>query len=134
LGARDNQTTMMLFAGVYSQQFAGTSPVQESHRYVIVQRWMDIWPGTYVNTMPSLVSIIEQTQGKEPSMNAIARVWKVYAFHRLTDYFGPIPYSKIGKDTSVVNYDSQKDIYYDFFKELEEASIDLKNNLSKPSF
>ncbi|WP_276361668.1 SusD/RagB family nutrient-binding outer membrane lipoprotein [Daejeonella sp. H1SJ63] len=135
LGASYNETTMLLFAGVYSQHFAGTNPAQESHRYVIVQRWMDIWPGTYVSTMPKLVNIIEATKGgKEPSMNAVARMWKVYAFMRLTDYFGPIPYSKIGKDTTVVNYDDQKSIYFDFFKELDEATNDLKNNLAKPSF
>ena len=135
MSAGYNETPTMLFAGVYSQQFAGMNPAQESHRYVIVQRWMDIWPGTYVNTMPKLVNIIAATKGgKEPSMNAVARIWKVYTFHRLTDYFGPIPYSKIGKDTTVVTYDSQKDIYYDFFKELDEATTDLKANLTKPSF
>ncbi|WP_276346231.1 SusD/RagB family nutrient-binding outer membrane lipoprotein [Daejeonella sp. JGW-45] len=135
LGAGYNETTMLLFAGVYSQHFASTNPAQESHRYVIVQRWQDIWPQTYTGTMPKLVNIIEATKGgKEPTMNAIARIWKVYAFMRATDYWGPIPYSKIGKDTTVVNYDDQKSIYFDFFKELEEATTDLKANLTRPSF
>lgn len=135
VGAGYNETSMLLFPGVYSQHFAGTNPNQESHRYVIVQRWQDIWPLIYVRTMPSLVNIIEATKGgKEPSMNAVARIWKVYSFVHLTDEFGPIPYSKIGKDTAVVNYDDQKSIYYDFFKELDEATTDLKNNLAKPSF
>lgn len=130
-----NETTMLLFPGVYSQHFASTNINQESHRYVIVQRWQDIWPGTYVNAMPKLVNIIEATKGgKEPSMNAIARMWKVFCFMRVTDQWGPIPYSKIGKDTTVVNYDDQKSIYFDFFKELDEATTDLKNNLTKPSF
>jgi hypothetical protein len=127
-------TQSMLFAGMYSQYFAGTNPGQESHRYVMVQRWMDTWPATYVNMSAKLLNIIEQTKGKEPSIYAVARIWKVWAFHRLTDYFGPVPYSKIGKDTTVVHYDSQKDIYYDLFKELDEATTDLKNNLTKPSF
>lgn len=128
------QTMTMLYAGMYSQHFAGIRTTQESHRYVIVQRWMDIWPATYVKTMPALVSIIEQTRDKEPTMNAIARIWKVVTLHRLSDYFGPIPYSKIGIDSTVVRYDSQKDIYYDFFKELDEACADLKNNMDKISF
>ncbi|MCF8453907.1 MAG: SusD/RagB family nutrient-binding outer membrane lipoprotein [Pedobacter sp.] len=134
-GAGYNETSMLLFSGVYSQHFAGTNTFQESHRYVIVQRWQDIWPLIYVRTMPSLVNIIEATKGgKEPTMNAVARIWKVFSFLRLTDQFGPIPYSKIGKDTAVVNYDDQKSIYYDFFKELDEATTDLKANLTKPSF
>lgn len=134
VGGNYNETSMVLFAGVYSQHLAGTQPAQESHRYVIVQRWMDIWPSTYVSTMSKLVNIIDQTQGNEPTLNAVARIWKVFSFHRLTDYFGPIPYSKIGLDSAVVHYDSQEDIYYDFFKELDEAATDLKNNIDIPSF
>lgn len=34
--------------------------------------------------------------------------------------YGPIPYSKFGTDTQVA-YDSQKDVYYQFFNELDEA-------------
>ena len=135
VGAGYNETSMLLFPGVYSQHFAGTNINQESHRYVIVQRWQDIWPLTYVRVMPPLVNIIEATKGgKEPSMNAIARIWKVFCFMRVTDEFGPIPYSKIGKDTAVVNYDDQKSIYFDFFKELNEATKDLSTNIAKPSF
>ena len=128
------QTMTMLFAGMYSQHFAGVQPAQESHRYVIVQRWMDIWPATYTTVMPGLQSIIENTAADEPSLNAIARIWRVVTLHRLTDYFGPIPYSKIGTKERVINYDSQKDIYYDFFKELDEATALLKSNIGKVSF
>jgi len=130
-----NETSMLLFPGVYSQHFASTNTNQESHRYVIVQRWQDIWPGTFVGAMPRLVNIIEATKdGKEPSMNAVARIWKVFCFVRVTDQWGPIPYSEIGKDTSVVFYDDQKSIYFDFFKELDEATTALGNNLARPSF
>lgn len=128
------QTMTMLFAGMYSQHFAGVQPAQESHRYVIVQRWMDIWPATYTNVMSNLQSIIENTEGKEPTLNAIARIWKVVTLQRLTDYFGPIPYSQIGTKERSIKYDSQKDIYYDFFKELDEATALLKNNMSRVSF
>src|SRR5690606_13085346 len=90
---------------------------------------------TYTNMSAKLINIIDQTKGgKAPSINAIARIWKAWAFHRITDYFGPVPYSNVGKDTTVIHYDSQKDIYYDLFKELDEAATDLKNNLDKPSF
>ncbi|MEO5998870.1 MAG: SusD/RagB family nutrient-binding outer membrane lipoprotein [Chitinophagaceae bacterium] len=133
-GGGSYETTTMLFAGTYSQHFAATQPLQESHRYVIVQRWMDIWPGTYVSAMPKLVNIINATKGNAPTLNAVARIWKVFAMHRLTDYFGPVPYSKIGLDSNVVSYDPQKDIYFDFFKELDEATTDLKNNISVVSF
>lgn len=124
-----------LFAGVYSQHFASTQPAHMSHRYLIVQDWVSHqWANTYVSAMPALYNIIESTKAKDPTLNAVARIWKVFVLHRTTDYWGPIPYSKIGEKGTVIGYDSQKDIYYDFFKELDEATTLLKANLAIPSF
>jgi hypothetical protein len=39
---------------------------------------------------------------------------------RITDMYGPIPYSKFGTSTQVP-YDSQQDVYNTFFDELEQA-------------
>jgi len=130
------QTGQNLTADTYSQFFAGTQPAFASHRYVINQSWMkSFWTGTYVSTLPSLFTIINETSdGDLPTLNAIARIWRVFIMNRTTDYFGPIPYSEIGSDGLEIAYDSQKDIYYDFFKELDEATTDLKNNLNIVSY
>lgn len=63
-----------------------------------------------------------------PLANAIAKVWKVVMYHRMTDCFGPIPYSQFGNAQTSVPYDAQKDIYNDFFKILDEATTVLKQN------
>jgi hypothetical protein len=130
------QTGQNLFADQYAQYFAGTATYFQSHRYVIVQDWIQTqWIGVYVSTIPSLQIILDQTKSPETAaLNAIARVWKVFALHRTTDYYGPIPYSKIGSTDKTIAYDRQRDIYYDFFKELSEASATLKNNLGLPSY
>lgn len=56
---------------------------------------------------------------------AVARIWRVYIFHRLTDLYGDIPYSDAGKALTEKNYapkyDEQSAIYADMFKELEES-------------
>ncbi|MBR8729786.1 SusD/RagB family nutrient-binding outer membrane lipoprotein [Porphyromonas levii] len=52
---------------------------------------------------------------------SIAQISKILAIHRTTDRYGAIPYSSVGKGSFVVAYDSQKDIYNSFFKELDEA-------------
>ena len=54
--------------------------------------------------------------------------------HRATDFYGPVPYSRIGIDSTVVLYDSQESIYMDLFKELREAVADLKSNIDLPSY
>lgn len=130
------QTAQALFADQYAQYFAQTAPYFASHRYTIIDSWIQTqWVGVYVKTLPSLVIIINESEKNNlPTLNAIARIWKVFVLHRTTDYYGPIPYSEIGSSKPAIKYDDQKDIYYDFFKELAEAAHDLKENLSLPSY
>jgi hypothetical protein len=54
-------------------------------------------------------------------------VW-VLGFHRVTDYWGPIPYFSAGQPGNSVPYDPQDKIYDDFFKRLAAASAVLKAN------
>jgi len=135
-GTVDYQQAQNLFADMFCQYFAGTQTAFASHRYVINQQWVRYqWYSTYVYAMPALVKIIQESNSENTiPLKSIARIWKVFVLHRTTDYFGPIPYSKIGLDSLVVPYDDQKDIYTDFFKELTEAVTDLKNNADKPSY
>ncbi len=53
----------------------------------------------------------------------MATVVKVFAMSRITDKYGPIPYSKFGTDINVA-YDSQQEVYNQFFTELDN-SIDV---------
>lgn len=130
------QTSQNLLAGMYSQYYFCTQPAFATHRYVMNQQWLtSLWTGVYVSTMPAIVKIIEQSE-EFPTINAIARIWKVWVIHRYTDYFGPIPYSQIGNyvNGEGVAYDAQEDIYYDLFKELEEATAVLQANMDIASY
>lgn len=55
----------------------------------------------------------------------VARIWRVYLFHRVTDLFGDVPYSEALKapdGLATPKYDRQEDIYVDMLNELEEAA------------
>ena len=52
---------------------------------------------------------------------AMALILKVEGMHRVTDQYGPIPYSKYGSNAFFVPYDSQQAIYTRFFSELDTA-------------
>jgi hypothetical protein len=52
---------------------------------------------------------------------AIALILKVEAMHRITDIYGPIPYSQYGTGNFYVPYDNQQAIYNRFFSELDTA-------------
>ncbi|MDR0938216.1 MAG: SusD/RagB family nutrient-binding outer membrane lipoprotein [Mediterranea sp.] len=73
----------------------------------------------------------------DPVPYAIAEVIKVAVMHRVTDTFGPIPYSQIGKDGNIETpYDSQEKVYDTFFQELNDAIATLNahaNELFVPS-
>ena len=56
---------------------------------------------------------------------AIALILKVEGMHRVTDIYGPIPYSQYGTNAFFVPYDKQQDIYARFFKELDTATTTL---------
>lgn len=135
-GGTQYQRGVNAFADMYAQYFAVTQTAFASDRFDLTQsRLQNHWIRAYVYTMPSLLAIIKQTTTEETKpLNAIARIWKVFTLHRLTDYYGPIPYFHIGSSEKTIPYDAQKDIYYDFFKELTEAATDLKNNIDGASF
>jgi hypothetical protein len=56
---------------------------------------------------------------------AIALILKVEGMHRVTDIYGPIPYSKYGSSSFFIPYDAQQDIYTRFFSELDTAVTTL---------
>ncbi len=81
--------------------------------------------------IPTIYSNLRELQKAtdDPVVLAIAQVIKVAAMHRVTDTYGPIPYSQIGRDGKIqVPYDSQEAVYDKFFEELDEAIAVLTEN------
>jgi len=95
----------------------------------------ELWDDTYERYTNNLSEIIRLTKDDAELVNktAIARILKVWAFAKLTDTYGDIPYfqSSLPPDEIVINpeYDTQQSIYEDFFKELKEAAASLDASL-----
>lgn len=120
------QTVQNLGADLYAQYFALTSTSFQTDRYVFNPDWQTrFYTVVYVNTAPQLKFIIENAE-LGSGEQALANIWWVYTFHRLTDHFGPIPYSDALNSVQSVAYDAQELIYDDFFKRLTQAVDDLK--------
>ena len=64
--------------------------------------------------------IRKQTDGEGVSF-AWAQILRVTAMQRLTDMYGPIPYSKVATGDLSVAYDSQEDAYKHMFADLSDA-------------
>lgn len=84
-----------------------------------------IWTSLYPTAVKNIVDAIVHTDGK-PNLNAVANIYRVYLMSVITDVYGDCPYSEAGqgyiKGIANAKYDSQKDIYYDFFDKLDSAS------------
>ena len=120
------QIAQNLFADQYSQYFACEATYFPSDRLTIRQDWVGAaFNPMYTNVLPQLQSIFAASDSTSAEY-AMANVWWVYTFHRVTDYWGPIPYFSAGIPGNSVPYDAQDKIYADFFKRLQSAITALK--------
>lgn len=100
--------------------------------YALYQGWYNAaFNDAYTDIMQPWLSITGEVDSSSPAW-AIATIVKVLGMNRITDMYGPIPYTKFGTATHV-SYDSQKDVYYKFFEELDTAIKTLTAYTSKSS-
>jgi len=91
----------------------------------------------YGNAIKSLEDMLIQVDAEEQpaEMKSIIRILRVFAFSRLTDLYGDIPYSEAGKGfidgILKPKYDAQSEIYADMLKELEESAAALGSGTSQ---
>ncbi len=118
------QITQMLTGDIFASYIANINTYSyttyHNDHYALYKDWYNApFNDAYKYIMQPWKSIVDVTTAESPS-RAMATVVKVLGMSRITDMYGPIPYSKFGTSTQV-EYDSQKDVYYKFFEELDEA-------------
>lgn len=118
------QITQALEGDIFASYFApitswGYAPHNNDH-YALYQGWYNApFNDAYEKVMTPWKSIYDVTNTNSPA-RAMSTVIKVLAMNRITDMYGPIPYSKFGTAVQI-EYDSQKDVYNQFFNELDSA-------------
>lgn len=130
------QLAQSLFGDLYAQYFATTQVNFDSDRYTQVGGWSNGFWNSFYNDAARQIKFVEDFSAENdmPLENAFAKIWRVQAYHRMTDYFGPIIYSEFGNAETSVGYDSQESIYKDFFVTLDEAVAVLKQNAGGSAF
>ncbi|HEX3009729.1 MAG TPA: SusD/RagB family nutrient-binding outer membrane lipoprotein [Bacteroidales bacterium] len=124
------QNRLFIYPGAFTYHISGSwADVEYGGKGKKNDGYMsNLWSYEYPVQIKNIVDLVERTNSKPEytNLNAVARIMKVYLFSRLTDMFGDIPYFDAGKGyytgTFLPKYDTQKDIYYDFFKELDAAA------------
>ncbi|MCD8313398.1 MAG: SusD/RagB family nutrient-binding outer membrane lipoprotein [Bacteroidales bacterium] len=117
----DYQIAINLLADSYSGYIAPTLSSNNgihTGSYYMTENWCKaMYNQGFTYSMPAwqqLTSVAEDAEAY------LATVVKIAAMHRVTDYYGPIPYCNFGTDIQS-EYDSQEDVYNMFFEELDEA-------------
>lgn len=93
-----------------------------------------IWTSFYPNAIKNLTDGMVRTAEDPDKVNihSALRIYRVYMMSLITDIYGDAPYSEAGLGylDSKFNprYDTQEEIYMDFFKELSEAVAAFDNS------
>ena len=115
------QVAQNLFHDQYAQYFANSTTYFPSDRLVIRMDWINsLWSPLYTNVAPQLLTLFEKYEPNSAEY-ALAQIWWVISFQRVTDTWGPIPYFQVGADATGIPYDPQEQIYNDFFIKLDSA-------------
>ncbi|AVM51816.1 SusD/RagB-like outer membrane lipoprotein [Bacteroides zoogleoformans] len=123
----DFQIAQNLCADIFSGFMAPPTPFnggKHNGNYFLMKGWTSYSFGMYNGgIMAPWKKVKENTLDKKEftEVYGVALILKVMGMQRSTDCYGPIPYSKYGEGGVSVAYDSQKDIYKQFFTELDEA-------------
>lgn len=118
----------LIHASSMIQHLSSLTTAWSGDRYTINTEYTGaFWNSLYPNAVKTIEDIIDQVQDEPDWVNlhSQARILRVFIYHRLTDFYGDIPYSEAGQGfiggISSPVYDPQEDIYRDMINELTEA-------------
>jgi len=130
------QLQQNLIGDVYSGYMMSPNPFQgnvNNFTYALVDGWNGFpFSLAYNRVMAPIFEVKRRgAQTVAPDFWGVALILKVEAMHRVTDIYGPIPYSQYGQGGTTVGYDDQESIYKRFFRELDTAVANLKTYMAE---
>ena len=127
-GRYENWRASLIYQSTMIQHLSSTAGYWSGDKYFRSDQYANaLWDRYYPDVIKEIEDIRAQltSEGNSGSEMGMLRILRVFAFTRLTDIYGDIPYSEAGQ--GYINgilkpkYDAQQDIYMDMLKELEEA-------------
>ena len=126
-----NQFTECLCGGSYGGYISDSNPGfagKNFAQYSPENGWDRV---LFVDFIPKLFIYSNQVYNVTEDIvpRSVAQIIKVAGIHRITDAYGPIPYSKVGADGKITApYDSQENVYNLMFSQLDSAITNLTAN------
>ena len=120
----------LIYSSTMIQHLANTQGYWNGDKYTYSAGYAEaFWTAQYPQTMKSIEDMMSQLETAGDTLSAdygMVRVLRVFAYHRMTDLYGDVPYSEAGAAYSEgilrPAYDPQEEIYADMLNELEESA------------
>jgi len=130
-GTEDRNRVLIKHISGLMQYMASLQTFWYGEKYLYHDQGGNYFETAYEFHLKELQQIFPFVEDDPEQVNhlAMARIWRVYIMHRVTDIYGDTPYSEAAKGfTQGVfkpKYDPQSEIYADMLRELEEAAAQL---------
>ncbi len=133
----DNWRANLIYQSTMMQHIATTAGYWDGDKYTwnrgYASSLMDRYYGGVIKQVEDMLVQLDEEEAPN-EMKAITRILRVFAFSRLTDLYGDVPYSEAGKAVIAgiltPKYDPQSEIYADMLNELSEAGAALGSGTS----
>ncbi|MEH6681096.1 MAG: SusD/RagB family nutrient-binding outer membrane lipoprotein [Sediminicola sp.] len=126
-GTEDRNRTNIKYLSGAMQYHATLQDFWYGEKGIVNSQTGNFFETAYESHLRNLVEILAATEGNPEliNQNAIAKIWRVYTLHRVTDAYGDIPYQEggLGATEGIFKplYDKQSDIYPWMLEDLEGA-------------
>ncbi len=136
-GTADRNRTNIKYVSGAMQYHATLTDFWYGEKGIVHAQTGNFFETVYTSQLRELVVVISKTEGdqNQVNQNAIAKIWRVFALHRVTDAYGDVPYKEASMGSEGIfkpKYDKQSAIYPWMLQDLELAIAQL--NTSKGSF
>ena len=125
----------LIYASTMLQHTASTESYWNGDKYTYSAGYnAAYWDRMFPNGVRDVIDVMENWKDNSAyfAEYQIARIMKVFLFHRMTDLYGDVPYSEAGMGYYTGNgypvYDTQESIYADMLNELKEACENLSGS------
>ncbi len=125
-GRYENWRASLIYSSQIIQHMSSTATYWTGNFYTLNQGYStSLFDRAYPTQVKQIEDIIYQLteEGNSGTAMGVARIWRAFIYHRLTDLHGDIPYSEAGKGyiDGILKpaYDPQQDIYNDMLAEIE---------------
>lgn len=132
----DSQNIDQMIGLEYGGHGSMINPWENNGNYYTYNPRIGWYGSTFDITMPQIYTNFFQIKKKTESRGVIyawAQILRVAASLKVSDCYGPIPYSKINGSDYAVAYDTMEELYEAMFTDLDEAIATIKLALASGS-